>query len=520
MKHLLLFFASLGVLCGPSSAAETSVHPNIVYILADDLGCGDVQCLNPQRGKIKTRHLDRLASQGMTFTDAHSGSSVCTPTRYGLLTGRYAWRTRLQSGVLDGTDDPPLIATDRLTVPALLKQHGYTTAAIGKWHLGFESERPAGVKAADAKARKRETGGKRAPGSLGLPAGSRIVGGPVTRGFDYFWGCSNARTMSGLIENDRVIENIEPITMLPRLGQRAVSYVAEHAAGAKAGQPFFLYLPLTSPHTPILPTPEWQGKSGLGAYGDFVMQTDAVVGDVLAALEKHGLADNALVIFTSDNGCSPAAGTGKLEKRGHFASAQFRGYKSDSWDGGHRVPFFVRWPGKVNPGSHSPQLICHTDLMATCAEILGAKLPGTAAEDSVSILPALFGTDKAPLRAAVVHHSIHGMFAIRQAQWKLELCPGSGGWGSPGDADAKKQGFPDVQLYDLSSDIAETKNLQAEHPEVVSRLTKLLKQYVAEGRSTTGVKQTNDVNVTAIKTTTKPKKAKAALKAAAKEPRQ
>ena len=475
-------------------AADTS-KPNIVYILADDLGYGDVQCLNPQRGKIKTPQLDRLASQGMTFTDAHSGSSVCTPTRYGLLTGRYAWRTVLQRGVLDGSDDPPLIAAGRLTVPALLKQHGYTTAALGKWHLGFNSEPPAGAKAFDPKAAKRmrkEAGGKRAPGSMGLPAGSRIIEGPIARGFDYFWGCSNARTMSGLIENGRVIENIEPITMLPRLGKRAVDYVAEHAAGARAGKPFFLYLALTSPHAPILPTPEWRGKSGLGIYGDFVMQTDAVVGDVLAALEKAGLAENTLVIFTSDNGCAPQAGTAELEKQGHFPSAQFRGYKSDIWDGGHRVPFFVRWPGKVKAGSQSAQLICHTDLMATCAEILGAKLPETAAEDSVSILPALLGTDKAPLREAVVHHSISGKFAIRQGRWKLELCAGSGGWSKGG-------GKESPQLYDLGTDSGETRNVQSAQTDVVAKLTSLLEGYVANGRSTPGAKQSNDVKTNITK---------------------
>ena len=504
-------FVILSLLCVASSpglwAADESSRsmPNIVYILADDLGDGDVQCLNPQRGKISTPHLDRLAAQGMTFTDAHSGSSVCTPTRYGLLTGRYAWRSRLQAGVLDGSDDPPLIAAGRLTVPELLRQHGYFTAAIGKWHLGFDSQRPAGAKSVDVKAEKlarREAGQKRAAGSLGLPVGSRIIDGPTTRGFDYFWGCSNARTMSGLIENEQVIENIEPITMLPRLGQRAVTYLDENAAKAKTGGPFFLYLPLTSPHTPILPTPEWKGRSGLGDYGDFVMQTDAIVGDVLAALEKHGLAENTLVIFTSDNGCSPAAKTDELERQGHFASAQFRGYKADLWDGGHRVPFIVRWPGKVQVGSQSAQVICHTDLMATCAEILGAKLPDTAAEDSVSIFPALLGADKAPLREAIVHHSIHGMFAIRQGSWKLELCPGSGGWGKPGDADAKQQGLPDVQLYDLQADIAESKNVQSENPVVVARLTKLLEQYVARGRSTPGEKQSNDVEVRLTKPST------------------
>lgn len=476
-----------GLLLG-SSLLAAAEKPNLLYILADDLGYGDVQALNPDRGRIRTPHLDRLAAQGLTFTDAHSGSSVCTPTRYGLLTGRYAWRTRLQRGVLDGTDDPPLIAEGRLTVPALLRQHGYTTAAIGKWHLGFLSERPRGAATAAA-----ET--KRQSGERGLPVGSRIIGGPITRGFDYFWGCSNARTMSGLIENDRVIENLPPIEMLPRLGRQAVRYLAEHAAAARAGRPFFLYVPLTSPHTPILPTAEWQGKSGLGAYGDFVMQTDAIVGDILAALEQHGLADSTLVIFTADNGCSPAAGTPALEKQGHYASAHFRGYKADIWDGGHRVPFFARWPGRIPAGRHSDQLICHTDLMATCAELLGARLPADAAEDSVSFLPALLGRNQGPQREAVVHHSIHGRFSIRQGPWKLNLCAGSGGWAKPGDAEAQAAGLPPVQLYDLARDPGESRNLQAERPEVVARLRQLLESYVARGRSTPGPEQKNDVAV-------------------------
>ena len=473
-----------------ASAALAAARPNVVYILADDLGYGDVQILNPSRGKIRTPHLDRLAGEGMIFTDAHSGSSVCTPTRYGLLTGRYAWRSRLQRGVLDGTDDPPLIAEDRLTVPAFLRRHGYATAAIGKWHLGFLSERPGGAAAPAAK-----EGAKRRMGENGLPVGSRIVGGPITRGFDYFWGCSNARTMSGLIENDRVIENLPPIEMLPRLGRQAVKYVAERASAARAGRPFFLYLPLTSPHTPILPSPEWKGKSGLGDYGDFVMQTDAVVGDVLAALAEHGIADNTLVIFTADNGCSPQAGTAELEAKGHFASGPLRGYKADIWDGGHRVPFLVRWPGRIAPGRTSTQLICHTDLLATVAELMGERLPENAGEDSVSILPALLGRDRAPLREAVVHHSINGLFAIRQGNWKLEFCPGSGGWGKPGDADARKSGLPERQLYDLATDLAETRNLQSEKPEVAAKLTALLESYVARGRSTPGEPQRNDVAV-------------------------
>jgi len=294
--------------------------------------------------------------------------------------------------------------------------------------------------------------------------------------------------MSSLIENDHVIEHIDPVAMLPRLGRRAVEYIGERAAAAQAGQPFFLYLPLTSPHAPIVPASKWQGKSGLSAYGDFVMQTDAMVGDVLAALKQHQLADNTLVIFTSDNGCSPVANPGQLEKQGHFPSAQFRGYKADIWDGGHRVPFLVRWPAQVKPETQSEQLVCLTDLMATCAQIVGATLPENAGEDSESLLPALLGQADTPPRSAIVHHSIHGKFAIRQGKWKLCWCTGSGGW-SKGGGDQ----FP--QLYDMRSDSGETTNQAAAQPQVVSELTALLEKYIAVGRSAPGAEQSNDVKV-------------------------
>ena len=476
MKHFVTLITGLLLAALATLGAADSPKPNIVYILADDLGYGDVQCLNPQRGNIKPPNIDKLATQGMTFTDAHSGSSVCTPTRYGLLTGRYAWRTRLQNGVLSGYVQP-LIAADRLTVPGLLKQHGYHTAIIGKWHLGYTIE-----------GANKKSAGK----GDGAAMGAITRDGPVTRGFDEFFGFHHARMMKSVFENDRVTQKIEPVDMLPALVKRTTEHIAERA---KAAQPFFVYLALSSPHTPIVPSKEWQGKSGLGDYGDFVMQTDAAVGEVLAALDRAGVADNTLVIFTSDNGCSPAAKVDKLEAQGHFASGQLRGYKADIWDGGHRVPFFARWPGKVKAGSQSTQPICHTDLIATCTEMLGSSLPNNVGEDSVSILPALLGKATAPIRESIVHHSIAGRFAIRQGQWKLALCPGSGGWGKPGDAEAKKQGLPSVQLYDISADIAETKNVAAEHPEVVDQMTKRLNQIIANGRSTPGPKQANDVPV-------------------------
>ena len=451
--------------------------PNILYIICDDLGYGDVQCLNPEHGKIPTPHLDRLASQGLVFTDCHGGSAVCTPTRYGVLTGRYCWRTRLQQGVLD-SDTEPLIAPGRLTVPGLLRRHGYTTAAVGKWHLGYTFAREAG-----------EAGGR----AVGV--GTRLVGGPTTRGFDSFYGFSHARAIQWLVTDDKIAEKVEAVDMLGLLTTRVKEYLAR---ARQAGRPFFCYWALNSPHTPIVPTPAWQGKSGLNAYADFVMQTDAAIGEVLAALQSEGLADNTLVVFTSDNGCSPAARIEELRRAGHEPSAQYRGYKADIWDGGHRIPFLVRWPGKVRAGGRSDQLLCLGDLLATAADLVGTKLPANAGEDSFSFLGHLLGTGVSA-RRNLIHHSIQGRFAIREANWKLELCAGSGGWGSPNEQAARREGLPGVQLYDLAHDVGEQHNVQAQHPETVQRLTKLLVQQVAAGRSTPGQPQANDREIDVYK---------------------
>lgn len=499
---------------GLEPGAQPSKAPNIVFILADDLGYGDVKCLNPQ-GKIATPHLDRLAAGGMIFRDAHSSSAVCTPTRYGILTGRYNWRSRLQSGVLGGFS-PPLIDRDRLTVPALLKRHGYHTACIGKWHLGMTiPTRPGTAPLSDAI--ESIDGAK-------LDLTRPIADGPTTRGFDYYFGISASLDMPpfAFIENDRYTQlptaekkwirtgvaapDFEAIDVLPTLTRKAVEYIRQRAAEKR---PFFLYLPLNSPHTPIVPTGAWQDKSGLNAYGDFVMQTDGSVGQVLEALQNSGVAENTLVIFTSDNGCSPMAGIEDLEKKGHRPSYHFRGHKADIFDGGHRIPFIARWPGRVKPGSTSDQLICLTDLMATCAEILGDRLPDNAGEDSVSILPALLATAKGPLREAVVHHSINGSFAIRQGQWKLELCRDSGGWSEPRPGSVKARQLPPVQLYDMTADVGERGNLYQDHPEIVTRLTRLLEKYVADGRSTPGTAQRNDVPVNVWKSQKPAKEARA-----------
>jgi arylsulfatase A len=471
-------------------------RPNMIYILADDLGYGDVQVLNPTRGRIKTPSLDKLAAQGMAFTDAHSGSSVCTPTRYGIMTGRYSWRTSLVKGVLGGVS-PPLIAPDRLTVARMLKDQGYHTACIGKWHLGFNWA-------------KWENPGqqKKHPGWQ-FDFSKPIERGPVSAGFDSFFGISASLDMAPFawIENDRVTAlptaekkwvrkgpaapEFEAVDVLPTLTRKAIETIETQS---KSGKPFFIYLPLASPHTPIVPSPEWHGKSGLGSYADFVMQTDSCVGELVAALEKNGVADNTLVIFTSDNGCSPAAEIGELEKQGHYPSADFRGHKADIWEGGHRVPFIVRWPAKVKPGGKSDALVCLTDFMATAAEITGVKLPDTAAEDSFSLLPVLLGSSKSA-RTSLVNHSISGQFAVREGSWKLAFCAGSGGWSKPGDGDARKQGLPAVQLVDLSGDIGETNNRQEAQPEVVARLTRLMEGIASNGRSTPGAPQKNDTAV-------------------------
>ena len=465
---------------GTGSVAVSPSRPNIVFILCDDLGYGDVQCLNPERGKIKTPCVDKLATEGMTFTDAHSGSSVCTPTRYGLLTGRYSWRSKLQSGVVQGFA-PNLIVEDRPTVASFLNSQGYHTGIIGKWHLNFQYVDPATGTPLE-KANKKSL----------APVGSTIPDGPVHRGFDYFHGFHHARDMKGVIENDKVIAHEDEINMLPRLTRKAVEYI--DARSAEKEKPFFLYVPFGSPHTPILPTKEWQGKSGLGDYADFVMQTDAGVGAITDALKRNGLADNTLVIFSSDNGCSKAANFKNLESHGHYASAHMRGSKADIWDGGHRIPFILRWPGKVAPASKSDQLICLTDLFATLSDLTSKPLPAGSAEDSVSFLPALSGKPIESARAGVIHHSVSGHFAYRQGKWKLCLAKGSAGWTGPKERELPDDA-PKAQLYDLEKDPGETTNLYATHPEVAERLLKLLEADVNNGRSTDGTAAKNDAQI-------------------------
>jgi len=465
---------------GATSFAAEATKPNIVFVLADDFGYGDAKCYNPE-GKIATPNIDRLAGEGMRFTDAHSGSAVCSPTRYGILTGRYAWRTNLRRGVLQPYD-PPLIAADRLTVPKLLKQHGYHTACIGKWHLGWDWPKAGGEVVFDRP----------------------IAGGPTARGFDYYFGTHVPNHPPYcFIENDGTVGqptamkevrdlNGRPGPMLPgwkfdailpTLAERAVKYIDELA---RSDQPFFLYLPLTSPHEPIAPSERFRGKSGISDLADFMLETDWALGEVLAALDKHALSEKTLVIFTCDNGHSSYTGLPALQKAGHKVSGPLRGLKGDIWEGGHRVPFIVRLPGVVKAGTTCDQTICHTNLLATCADILHVKLSDGAGEDSVSIVPHLAGeTTESWAVPPIVHQASSGTLAIRRGKWKLVLGP-PGPDDNPAAAD---------QLFDLASDLAETKNVAADQPAVAAELAALLRKMIADGRSTPGPAQKNDIAV-------------------------
>jgi arylsulfatase A-like enzyme len=479
----VLIFAALALLPRPANAAgKTTSHPNILFLLADDLGSGDPGCCN-RDSKIPTPNMDRLAAQGMRLTDAHTPSAVCTPTRYGILTGRYCWRTRLKQGVLWGYD-PLLIEPGRLTVPSLLKKQGYATYGIGKWHLGLGDNKRTDY------AKPLRPG----PLAVGFESYFGIPASLDMPPYLYFRGDRPVEAATRMIEASKsrreggagfwragpIAPGFRHADVLPRLADEAVAVLERHSR-LTPDKPFFLYLALTAPHTPWLPTPAFHGKSKAGPYGDFTVQVDAVVGQVAETLRKLKMEDNTLLIFTSDNGAhwTPA----DIKKYGHSASNHRRGQKADAWEGGHRVPLLARWPGKIKPGSTSDELVCLTDLLATCAELVGASLPANAGEDSESLLPVLLGGKRqGPIHEAVVHHSGGGLFALRQGDWKLIDGLGSGGFSAPHTEKPKPAG-PRGQLYNLAKDPAEKDNLYKKEPEVVKRLTALLKQYKQQGHS-------------------------------------
>ena len=488
-------FASQSALCSP---------PNVIFIMADDLGIGDVSPTNPDC-KIKTPNLQRMADEGITFLDAHSSSSVCTPTRYGVLTGRYNWRSRLARGVLSGTSDH-LIPAERATVGHLMKKAGYHTQMIGKWHLGWDWSK------VDEKEGKWQN----------IDFSQPVKNGPDINGFDGYYGHSGSLDMPpyvwvdtgkvtaiptreegatkeespyGWYRKGPIGPDFKIDKVLPHLFQKSIAHIQARAADAKNGKPFFLYLPLPAPHTPIVPVPPFKGASGINPYADFVMQVDHHIGELLATLKKAGIDNNTLVFFASDNGSSPQANYDILKEHGHHPSAGFRGHKADIYEGGHRVPLIVRWPSGIKGGQQTQALACLTDLYSTLREITGQPTEAQAGEDSFSLVPTFKGKAHTG-RKTVISHSVSGSFAIRQGEWKLCLSAGSGGWSDPREAKAKKLKLPAMQLFNLTKDRSEQKNLLEQKSAKVNALLKLLNKEVAQGRCTPGKAVPNDRNVT------------------------
>ncbi|MBO9612642.1 MAG: sulfatase-like hydrolase/transferase [Dyadobacter sp.] len=490
---LLLATSALLVFRKKSLAEGTARQPNVIYILADDLGSGDLSCLN-SNSQISTPNLDKLASNGLVFTDAHSGSAVCTPTRYGILTGRYAFRSRLKKGVLGGYS-PMLIENDRFTVADLMKKAGYRTGVVGKWHLGLDWVKTDASKTIDHAEYDADWTRNE---NLALEKG--VTAGPNDLGFDHSFiipasldiapyvylqngkpldprmtDIAGNKTPRGVFWRDgKGSQSFDVRQTLDIFGQEAKKFISESARNQS--RPFFLYLPLSSPHTPWLPSEAHQGSSKAGIYGDFVHHTDAVVGTVMHLLDSLGIANNTLVIFTSDNGADWKPGDQETYPA-HRANYIYRGEKSDIWEGGHRVPFILRWPAVVKKGGKSAQTICLTDLMATLASITGQKLGRNAGQDSFSFAHLLRSAgDRAPVRPSVIHHSIDGMFAIRRGQWKFIDGKGSGGWSSKGEASD-----PEGQLYNIENDPSETTNLFEKQPEIAKELKALLEKQKAQG---------------------------------------
>jgi arylsulfatase A len=474
---LLAFSATLASARGAQPQGGRPELPNIIFIMADDLGYGGLGCYGATQ--IPTPHCDRLAREGMRFTDAHSPSAVCTPTRYSVLTGRYNWRSWLQNWVLM-EHMPLLVETDRPTVASLLKEKGYATGCFGKWHLGW-GDKP-----------HHSWDGELKPG-------------PLEVGFDTFFGVpfshNSSKELRVFVKDRRILGPRKLANTAVEISAQVTSFIK-----ANARRPFFLYYPTTGIHAPHTPHSQFRGKTKLGDYADFVVEFDWALGETLAALERAGIADNTLVIVTSDNGAKA-----NWNPKGHKPNGDWRGDKGTIYEGGHRVPFIARWPGHVPAGTICNETICHVDLMATCAAIAGIPVPSNAAEDSYNLLPALRGESvPEPIREATVHHSVSGLFAIREGKWKFidgrgdgfrpidwpktnasghtqpRLDPETGRfkpfryyWAAPKVSTQEAPG----QLYDLDADPRETENLFRKHPEVVVRLRALLTEYRQEGRS-------------------------------------
>jgi arylsulfatase A len=476
-----------------ATSRATPNRPNIVWIMADDMGWGDLGCYGSE--KIPTPNMDRIAAEGIRFRDAHSSSAVCSPSRYSVLTGRYCWRTWLERWVLNGFG-PPLIEPERMTVASMLNQKGYTTAAIGKWHLGFHWTTKEGSRLVPA---DRVQGSDKHEDGFSVDYAVPLGGGPRTLGFDYSFNITGSLDMPPFcfIENDKCVgipdrekehyyPQQRPGMQVPdwqddqvdvNFAQKAVEFI-----DGNADDPFFLYLTPSAPHRPCVPPDFATGQSEAGKRGDTVWLFDWVVGQVLDALDRNGVTDETLIMVTSDNG-GRLLGYEGIDY-GHKTNGDWRGQKADIWEGGHREPFVARWPGSITPGSISDQTICLADFTATCADLMDVTLPDDAAEDSFSFLSVLLGADSPdiPVRPPVVHHSADGMFSIRDGGWKLVDGLGSGGFSDPKHEDPVPDG-PTGQLYDLTRDPAEQNNVWNDHEDVVADLASKLRRYRSDGRS-------------------------------------
>ena len=498
---LLLLLVALSCACQPAEQeAEPSKNapPNIIYILADDLGYGDLNIYNPD-SKIPTPHIDQLAMDGMRFTDAHSPSSVCTPTRYGILTGEYCWRSRLPQGVLRGYGRS-LIETNQMTVASFLKEQGYSTGVVGKWHLGLDWV----IKEGHTQALESDETAMNEVGMITemnpehIDFTKKPTDGPLNHGFDYSFILPASLDMDPYcyLENDsltaipseytpgndlntgyteafwragKIAPGFDFDQVLPTFTRKSIQFIEEQT---QTDQPFFLYVPFAAPHTPWVPTSEFNAKAEAGTYGDFVTMVDHAVGQILQTLTSKGLAENTLVIFTSDNG--PFWTPTLVQKHQHKAVGPLRGMKADAWEGGHRIPFIVRWPEKVASGSTSNALTTLTNLMATAIDLVGVDFEINPVPDSHSILPILLG-EKELSQEVAIHHSSRGVFAVRKGPWKLILGRGSGGFSEPRVYDPKEDEVPG-QLYNLNADLAEENNIYKDFPEKVEELTTIFRE--------------------------------------------
>ena len=517
----LQFIFAFALVASSASLVTATDHPNIVFIYADDLGYGDVGCYN-RESKIPTPNLNRLAEVGIRFTDAHSPSTVCTPSRYSVMTGCMAFRLNYQ-GVFTGVQGPCLITEDRLTLPGMLRKQGYETAMFGKWHIGMTFIGKNGKPVHEMQESLESEYGTR---GFGVPLvnqvdfSKRIQDGPLDRGFDHFFGtacCPTTDWLYAYIDGDRIPNPpvrlldreaeglpVHPYSKDNRLGmladdfdlqevdmvflKKSQEFLEQHAA-AKTGKPFFLFHSAQAVHLPSLAGRDFRGKTSAGPHGDFIFQFDHVVGELLKTLKRLDLEENTLVIVTSDNGPEVATSIHMRGDHDHNGSRPWRGMKRDQWEAGHRVPFIARWPGKIKAGSISDQTICQTDIIATCAAMTGYELPNDAAEDSFNILPALLGKDEGkPIRPFTLHQTISLALAIRKGDWKYLDHQGSGG---NRYSQARLQPFvvpdtaPDApgQLYNLKQDPGEKTNLYFKYPEIVSELKECLEKAKRNGRS-------------------------------------